>query len=374
MPKRAFIVTPSFEAALLAELGDRPAAHATARASAPAGLLICDEQTGGNDRAGGGLRADRDLVFARQILPAAIEVRASSVSQLAEAAYRAVAGAIDRAPGSFTLHAFTLPTGLDPDDEDGPTTEAAAGLASRAALVGRQLLALLKARRRRAARRYRAPEEAEATFGPSWLLVQLLALDRDRLLVSAAHPRALPEGGTDLAPWPAGAPAIPIDRAPPSRAYQKLEEAFRWLGTEPAAGESCVDLGGAPGGWAFTALRRGARVTAVDRAPLAAPAAGHDNLTTIVGNAFNFEPPHPVDWLLCDVICEPARSIALIDRWLQQGWCQKLVVTVKFKGRDGYGVLSELPPLFARAGWRFARVKQLAHNKNEVTVLGRQRW
>ena len=46
-----------------------------------------------------------------------------------------------------------------------------------------------------------------------------------------------------------------------------------------------------------------------------------------------------------------------------------LVVTVKFKGRAGYGVLGELSALFARLRPAFARVKQLAHNKNEVTVM-----
>ena len=67
----------------------------------------------------------------------------------------------------------------------------------------------------------------------------------------------------------------------------------------------------APGGWAYSALRRGARVTAVDRAPLLPPAGGHPNLTTVLGNAFTFTPPaRPVDWLLCDVICEPPRSVA----------------------------------------------------------------
>jgi 23S rRNA (cytidine2498-2'-O)-methyltransferase len=93
----------------------------------------------------------------------------------------------------------------------------------------------------------------------------------------------------------------------------------------------------------------------------------------VIGNAFNFQPSHPVDWLLCDVICEPARTLALIDRWLDQGWCHRMVVSVKFKGRDGYGILDGVTPMFNRAGWRFVRVKQLVHNKNEVTVLARRR-
>ncbi len=163
-----------------------------------------------------------------------------------------------------------------------------------------------------------------------------------------------------------------IDRAPPSRAYQKLEEAFAWMGAEPRAGETCVDLGAAPGGWTATALKRGARVVAVDRAPLAPPLSRHPKLATVIGNAFTYLPAAPVDWLLCDVVCEPPRSLAICDAWLARGLCRNLIVTVKFKGRAGYGVLAELPALFERVRPVFARTKQLAHNKNEVTVMVRK--
>jgi 23S rRNA (cytidine2498-2'-O)-methyltransferase len=162
------------------------------------------------------------------------------------------------------------------------------------------------------------------------------------------------------------------DRRPPSRAYRKLEEAFMWLGAEPRPDELCVDLGGAPGGWSYTALRRGARVIAVDRAPLDRPVLGDPRLTMIEGNAFTYAPPPrmtPVDWLLADVICEPARALALIDLWLSHGWCRKLVVTIKFKGQDGYGMLADLRAVLERADCPRLRIKHLHHNKNEVTVM-----
>ena len=348
-PLDAFIVTPGFEPALQAELGS----GWTVQPSPTPGLVLAEAHAAPT------ASAPPDPVFARQVLPDAREIRAPSVQRLAEAAYAAIATAIDGHSGPFTLHAF--PARFDP------------GLGSRVELVGRQLLGLLQERRRRAFRGYRPPEDFDAGFPRGALLLQLLALDPDRFLVSAAAPRALPHGGTDLAPWPAGAAPVAVDRAPPSRAYQKLEEAWRWLGSAPRSGQTCVDLGGSPGGWAYSALKRGARVTAIDRAPLQAPAACHRGLTAIIGNAFTYEPPRPVDWLLCDVVCEPARSLALIARWLEKGWCHRLVSTVKFKGRDGYPILGEVTPLFVAAGWRFARVKQLVHNKNEVTVLASRR-
>jgi len=309
-------------------------------------------------------RADLDPVFARQALPDARAADGSSVRALAEAAYAAVESAIDAWAGPFLIHAVAH-------------AEPPPGLASRAAGVARELRALLAARRKRASRRERQPEDVAtvagaAAFDDRWLLVQLLALSPDHLLVSAAAPRALPGGGFDLAPWPGGEAPVSVDRAPPSRAYQKLEEAFLWFGTEPAPGDSCVDLGASPGGWTATLRKRRAQVVAVDRAPLAPPLARDPGIATVIGNAFVFTPPRTVDWMVSDVVCEPPRSLALAERWVSSSLCRNLIVTVKFKGRAGYGVLDGVAQRLMAAGARFARVKQLAHNKNEVTVFARR--
>ncbi len=342
---RIFLATPGYESAVIEEL---------ARAERPARPLAAGVVADDGDD-----DALLDPVFARQQLPAAAAVEGASVSALAEAAYTAIEAAIDGWSGPFSLHALT---GAEPEP----------GLGSRVALIGRALLALIAARRRRAFRRYVAPEAAPGPSETARLLVQLLGLARDRLLVSAAAPRALPTGGVDLAPWPGGDAPIALDRAPPSRAYQKLEEAFAWMASAPTARDRCVDLGAAPGGWTATALARGAQVTAVDRAPIAPALLRDRRVTMVVGNAFAFTPPAPVDWLLCDVIAEPQRNLAIIERWLDERLARNLVVTVKFKGETDYGRLAALPALFARLEPAFARVKQLAHNKNEVTVMVRR--
>jgi 23S rRNA (cytidine2498-2'-O)-methyltransferase len=190
--------------------------------------------------------------------------------------------------------------------------------------------------------------------------------------VSAALPCPLRRGGFDLAPWPGGDAPVAVDRAPPSRAYQKLEEAFFWMGDEPRPGARCVDLGASPGGWTATLRKRRAQVVAVDRAPLAPPLARDPGVATVIGNAFTFMPATPVDWMVSDVVCEPARSLALAERWVASGLCRNLIVTVKFKGQAGYGVLADAAERLTAAGARSVRVKQLAHNKNEVTVFARR--
>lgn len=342
---RAFLCSAGSEPALIDELPQ-------ARALAP-GVVTTEAEAG-----------ERDPVFARQALPDARAVEGGSLRLLAEAAYALVEPALDAWPGPFVIHELT---GAEPEP----------GLASRAGGVARELRALLAARRKRASRRERlvadlSTVEAAATFDGSWLLVQLLALSRERLLVSAAAPRPLPRGGFDLAPWPAGNAPVAVDRAPPSRAYQKLEEAFFWMGGEPQRDQRAVDLGASPGGWTATLLKRGARVVAVDRAPLEPPVARDPRVAMVIGNAFNYQPPRPVDWMVSDVVCEPPRSLELAERWLASGLCRNLVVTVKFKGRTGYGVLSGVPERLSAAGATFARIKQLAHNKNEVTIVARR--
>jgi FtsJ-like methyltransferase len=376
---RTYLATPGFEGALVAELAPT---SAEPRVLAPGVVAFADV-----DRAA----AARDPVFGRQVLPDAVEVTGASVRALGEAAYAAVEAAIDRWPGRFTVHAFTPPAPADEEEPEAlpgarlahtraraarqtgargaaasPRPRGDDGLGARVALVERELLALLAERRKRASRRHDA-QVAPADLDASVLLVQLLLLARERLIVSAAAPRPLPRGGFDLAPWPAGAAPVADDREPPSRAYRKLEEALQWMGAAPRRGETCVDLGASPGAWTLRAARRGARVTAVDRAPLAPAVARAPGVTSVAGNAFTYEPPGPVDWLLSDVVCEPPRAIALIEAWLPRA--RHLVVTIKFKGRDHYTTVAALDPILARANPSYARIKHLAHDKNEVTVM-----
>ena len=382
-----YVATPGFEEALISELA-RLRAPVTSRTLVP-GIVVMDAPDANGEA------PPVDPTFARQVLPSASLVTGASVHALAEAAYLAVEGAIDSWPGPFTLQAFpppdapaadaptTLPGARlahtrvraarqqDRSDKPAPLKRAHDGLGSRVTLVAQELLTILGERRKRASRRH-AAEVAPGTFGAAVLVVQLLLVARERLYISADAPRPLPRGGFDIAPWTAGAAAVADDRAPPSRAYQKLEEAFQWMGAAPRAGETCVDLGAAPGSWTFVAARRGARVLAVDRAALAPEVSKLPGVSAVAGNAFTYEPPRPVDWLLSDIVCEPARALALVDEWLTALRCRNLVVTIKFKGRDQYGALAALTPIFERTAPAFARVKQLAHNKNEVTVMVRR--
>jgi 23S rRNA (cytidine2498-2'-O)-methyltransferase len=159
--------------------------------------------------------------------------------------------------------------------------------------------------------------------------------------------------------------------APPNRAYLKLWEALTRLGRRPARGELCLDLGASPGGWTWVLLELGARVVAVDKAPLdpriaaRAQAQGKGRLTIRQESAFALDPRDigRVDWLFCDVACYPARLLTLMQRWVAAGTCGTIVATIKFQGP------TDLAAQRAFAAVPGARLMHLFHNKHELTWI-----
>jgi 23S rRNA (cytidine2498-2'-O)-methyltransferase len=298
----------------------------------------------------------RDPAFALQQLPDARWVRAESPDELARLAAAEVMPRLSARGARWLFHCFV------------PDPEAYRTLLPRLAPLAESFQAYL---RRMAPAITGHHGLSERGLGDQ-MLVQLALVGRGSLLVSSVLPRALPAGGFDVAPWPGGRAPVRADRRAPSRAYRKLVEGFAWLGATPRPGERCVDLGGAPGGWAWTALAQGASVTAVDRSPLAPPAAGHPALQAIIGDAFTYRPLEPVDWLLCDVICRPERTIELAESWMRQGWCRRLVATMKFTGTAEYAAIDRARQRLGAIGWGFLRLKHLANHHNEVAILARR--
>jgi 23S rRNA (cytidine2498-2'-O)-methyltransferase len=87
------------------------------------------------------------------------------------------------------------------------------------------------------------------------------------------------------------------------------------------------------------------------------------------GDAFRYQPPGPVDWLLSDVVAYPARIDELLAEWFAEGWCRWFVVTVKFQGRDDDEKLAALDERLAREAFDY-RIRRLSANKNEATIYG----
>ncbi len=157
------------------------------------------------------------------------------------------------------------------------------------------------------------------------------------------------------------------DPQAPSRSYLKAEEAYGLLGREPAAGETVVDLGAAPGGWSYSAAKRGALVVAVDNGPLKGGAI-HAGITHRAEDAFKFAPESPVDWLYCDMVEDPDRIADLLGQWLERGWCRRFIVNLKFGRHDPLRVLSRAEEL--RSKCSLLRARHLFHDREELTLVG----
>jgi len=165
------------------------------------------------------------------------------------------------------------------------------------------------------------------------------------------------------------------DDLAPSRSYLKVEEAYGILGHEPTQDETVCDLGAAPGGWSYSAAKRGARVIAIDNGPLKSGALNHPKIEHRCEDAFRFRPlgGETFDWLFCDLVEEPHHVLQhIVAPWLEHRWCRRFVVNLKFGRVDPVALLRELygaESAFRRSGARFA-VRHLYHDREEFTVVG----
>lgn len=175
--------------------------------------------------------------------------------------------------------------------------------------------------------------------------------------------------------WLHGPHRMADDPLAPSRSYLKVEEAYGVLGEAPGAGASVCDLGAAPGGWSYSAAKRGAHVVAVDNGPLKGGAADHPGIEHRREDAFKFVPPADTGngWLFCDLVEEPHHVLEhIVAPWLSRRWCRHFVVNLKFGRVDPIKLLAELRD----GGSPFARhaavwhVSHLYHDREEFTVMG----
>jgi 23S rRNA (cytidine2498-2'-O)-methyltransferase len=154
-----------------------------------------------------------------------------------------------------------------------------------------------------------------------------------------------------------------------SRAAMKLEEALAGLPFEPGRGEVCVDLGAAPGGWTQRLVARGARVIAVDPAKLRPELAEQPRVEHMRESAFAYTPEEPADWLFCDMAWRPLEVARLLARWGRRGWATHLVANIKLPMKDKNPILRRVRHILTEeGGWEGLTMRQLYHDRDEVTV------
>jgi 23S rRNA (cytidine2498-2'-O)-methyltransferase len=183
--------------------------------------------------------------------------------------------------------------------------------------------------------------------------------------------------------WVHGPRRMADDPLAPSRSYLKVEEAYVAAGVEPETGETVCDLGAAPGGWSYSAAKRGAKVIAIDNGPLKGGALHHPRIEHRREDAFGFTPVaagdavgRRFDWLFCDLVEEPHHVLRrIVEPWLRGRWCRRFVINLKFGRVDPIALLRELrapdSPFVRHA--RGVRLLHLYHDREEFTVAGEVR-
>lgn len=166
---------------------------------------------------------------------------------------------------------------------------------------------------------------------------------------------------TKTSPFVGGEVLFEEDRGgPPSRAYLKLWEACTRLGSWPAPGQTCLDLGAAPGGWTWALAKLGAAVTAVDKSNIDPMVAALPGVSVLRESAFALA-PQPVDWLFSDIVAYPDRLLGLVERWIASGQARRIVCTVKFQGDTDHAAAAGFAAIPG------GRLLHLFHNKHELT-------
>lgn len=292
------------------------------------------------------------LFFSAQTLPDPQAIEAQSISNWANAIMQALIERFGEASPNWCLHIFE------------PKAVETGKQYARQLRIQEGVIDLLK-QRRRSYLRSLLPECADSTT-----LVQVLTVSPTQGFISFSDKALRDLYGAAISPNLAGYTEIADDKRPPSRAFKKLREALEVFRLDVRRGERAVDLGACPGGWTYVLRELGAQVTAIDRSPLAPQFNRDRGIEFIAGNALTWRPKTAVDWMVCDVITPPTNTAAILKGWITAKLCANFCVTVKFKGAPDVKTLLDIAA-FLKLNTAWCDARQLTHNKNELTIVGR---
>lgn len=177
-------------------------------------------------------------------------------------------------------------------------------------------------------------------------------------------------------PWAMGIPRLKFPRGAPSRSTLKLDEAFLVFVDDPEQhlqpGMTAVDLGAAPGGWTWQLVKRHIRTIAIDNGRLDPALLDSGIVEHLRTDGFRYRPKKPVDWLVCDMVEQPARIAALIGDWIAAGWCRRAIFNLKLPMKKRYEEVRRCRAIIEdRASQSGDSIqlsfRQLYHDRAEVT-------
>ncbi len=196
-------------------------------------------------------------------------------------------------------------------------------------------------------------------------------------LLAGDHALLARSVAADSAPWPLGIPRLRMHKDAPSRSALKLEEALLVLLDDEERqrllkeGMAGADLGAAPGGWTWVLTRNRIQVTAIDNGPLHPNLQGSSMVQHLRSDGFSWQPPHPLDWMVCDMVEQPRRVAERMATWLREGWCRHAIFNLKLPMKKRWQETQLCLALFAEQAGKplTIRAKQLYHDREEITVF-----
>jgi 23S rRNA (cytidine2498-2'-O)-methyltransferase len=299
------------------------------------------------------MAGDAPFIFERQRLSGALRIGMDALKPMAREVMVRVLPGIPRGTGQWTLHAYAS------------NVDAADSLARRADSLAEVFLQGCHERFPGILRRHVPPQAAGAAVH-----VLQICVTREAAWACVMEKSQLSDAA------PGGVHRMPFDQQSPSRSYLKIEEALDLMNDAPKRKQTVVDLGAAPGGWSYAFLKRGCRVVAVDNGPMRLENTGGQGgtLKHEEEDGLVYEPPRelrPLDWLVSDMLMPPGRNLGMMRKWMDGRWMRRFVINIKLPQERPYEVLQPVEEYLASVPRIRFRIRQLYHDRREVTVFGR---
>ncbi len=177
--------------------------------------------------------------------------------------------------------------------------------------------------------------------------------------------------------WPGGVPVIETPDSMISRAYLKMAESLAWSRLPVRKNDPCVEIGSAPGGASQAMLDRGLRVTGIDPAKMDPAIMDHAGFTHIRkrGRDLKRREYAPLKWVSAASNVASQHSLGPVGDIVTHSAVHIRGMLLTLKLTD-WKLAESIPDYIQRVkswGFQHVRVRQLAHNRQEVCLAAVRR-
>lgn len=177
--------------------------------------------------------------------------------------------------------------------------------------------------------------------------------------------------------WPGGLVQFARPENLISRAYLKTREAMLWSRFPFQPGDSCVELGCAPGGSALALLESDLAVIGIDPAEVDPAIASHPSFTHIKKRGADVRKKtfSNAKWLFADSNVAPEFTLDMAEDIAtnQNVHLKGMILTLKLLEKGLTSEISKYRDRVRQMGFQYVRTRQLAFNRNEICLTALKR-